>query len=370
MHFSLFLTTRGHTPDEDAAVIRASTDLARRAVDLGFDAIFLPDHHFTGYVPQSSESFIYAAYLAAQLPPVWFGFSVQTVPLYHPVRFAERVALLSQLTEGRILVGVGSGTTPEESIGFGIPFQKTSEVAGQNLALMERLWNKKPSDEPILFDTGNYKGAVVSRISPAALGDPMQHLMTVAARPASIERGAKYAQPAFIHHFTPPHDVYPSNPFEVFQGNYRRYREALEAAGHAAGKVQFALEWTTATWQYVHVAPTDEQAAEELDLLLGQYQQAVSEEYAGNKAAEAISGVDLPPIPDAQSADWKRTWCLYGSPETVVARLKPYAEMGVGNILGGFMGGPLTEDRVRLTESSLGLFAAEVMPHFTSAAPR
>ena len=79
---------------------------------------------------------------------MYFGFSVQTVPLHHPVRFAERLALLDQLTDGRLLVGVGSGTTPEESIGFGVKFQETSRVSVENLEIIEKLWRKKPEDAP------------------------------------------------------------------------------------------------------------------------------------------------------------------------------------------------------------------------------
>lgn len=42
-------------------------DHARQAEDRGFDAVFMPDHHFTGYAPMSSDPFVFAAYLAGQL---------------------------------------------------------------------------------------------------------------------------------------------------------------------------------------------------------------------------------------------------------------------------------------------------------------
>ena len=82
---------------------------ALRASQGGFSAIFLPDHHFNGYMPMASDSFIFAAYLAAKMPHMHFGFSVVSVPLHHPVRFAERINILDQLTDGKLLVGVGIG---------------------------------------------------------------------------------------------------------------------------------------------------------------------------------------------------------------------------------------------------------------------
>lgn len=365
MHFSLFLTSRSQSPAEDRRVIEASIAHAKKGAAQGFDAIFLPDHHFTGYMPASSDPFMLASYLAAQIPDIWLGFSVQTVPLHHPVRFAERVALLSQLNDGRILVGVGSGTTPEESIGFGVNFQDTSKVGQENLEIIQQLWAKQPDDAAVMFDTGHYKGAVVSRISPVPYGDPVTSLMTVAARPSSVERGAKLAQPAFVHNFD--FTGVPRRPFEIYRDGYLRYREALEASGHSQEKIDHALEWTTATWQFIQVAETDEQAEAELDEQLTHYQEAIDRETVANKEAERISGVETRPTPHALSPEFKNLWALWGSPDTVAARLQEYADLGVGNILGGFMGGPLTDRRQQLTDSSLDLFTREVMPRFQAA---
>ncbi|WP_159306911.1 LLM class flavin-dependent oxidoreductase, partial [Klebsiella pneumoniae] len=108
--------------------------------------------------PMSSDPFVFAAYLAGQLKKIHFGMSVTTVPLHHPVRFAERVNLLDQLTEGRLLVGIGSGTTPEEMIGFGVNYKDASSLLQENLDLVQRLWEKNIEDDPIIFETGHYKG--------------------------------------------------------------------------------------------------------------------------------------------------------------------------------------------------------------------
>ncbi|WP_407084837.1 LLM class flavin-dependent oxidoreductase [Pluralibacter gergoviae] len=168
MRFSAFLVGRSTAPEQDRFVMQSLIDHARQAEALGFDAVFMPDHHFTGYAPMSSDPFIFAAYLAGQLKKVHFGMSVTTVPLHHPVRFAERVNLLDQLTEGRLLVGIGSGTTPEEMIGFGVNYKEASNLLQENLDLVLKLWDKKIEDDPIIFETSHYKGAVVQRIVPTA----------------------------------------------------------------------------------------------------------------------------------------------------------------------------------------------------------
>ncbi len=67
MRFSVFLVGRSTAPEQDRFVMQSLIDHARQAEDRGFDAVFMPDHHFTGYAPMSSDPFVFAAYLAGQL---------------------------------------------------------------------------------------------------------------------------------------------------------------------------------------------------------------------------------------------------------------------------------------------------------------
>lgn len=369
MRFSAFLVGRSMSPSDDAYVIETLTEHALEADRLGFDAVFLPDHHFTGYAPMSSDPFLFAAHLAARTKNVHYGFSVTTLPLHHPVRFAERVNLLDHLTKGRLLVGIGSGTTPEETIGFGVDFQDSKDLMDAQVELVQRLWAKKIDDEPILFEHGPYKGAVVQRIVPAPYSE-RRRLMSVAMREASTARAAKYGWPAFVPAFVPPIPA-SGEPSAAFQKYLDAYRAAMAASGHPQQVVDDCMSWTTHSYQCVHVAETDEQARAELEVILAAYQEAIDREYAYNKRAEDISGVDLTSAqaPNALSEEWIRTWCLYGSPDTVAQQLRHYEELGVGNILMGFTNGPLTPERYALTRKSMNLFAGEVMPRFRPNTP-
>ncbi|MDE2042903.1 MAG: LLM class flavin-dependent oxidoreductase, partial [Alphaproteobacteria bacterium] len=180
MRFSVFLNARSMAPEEDGKLIRDLIDHADTAAGLGFDAIFMPDHHFNGYMPIASDSFIFAGYLAAKHPQLHFGFSVVSVPLHHPVRFVERINILDHLTQGKLLVGVGSGTTPEEMIGFGVNYKEASAISEANLALAEQLWAKRMEDAEIVIDNGPHQGRVLQRIAPASYGKQRARLMPVA----------------------------------------------------------------------------------------------------------------------------------------------------------------------------------------------
>lgn len=370
MRFSIFLNARSMAPSDDRSLIKDLVGHATYAEKLGFDGLFLPDHHFTGYMPIASDPFIFAAYLAATLKRFHFGFSVTSVPLHNPVRFVERINILDQLTDGRILVGVGSGTTPEEMVGFGVNYKEASAVAENNLAIAEQLWAKKMGDPPVKYDNGPFKGEVLQRIAPAPFTARHARLMPVALKEASARRAAENGWPAFIPAFTPP-KIGGTEPFKHVQKHFGTYKQMLVGAGHPDAVVVDALSWSTHTYQCVHLAETDEQAREEVEGILTAYQKAVDREKAFNdKAEEAAANQKTDRTPEALTEDWMRTWCLYGSPRTVIEKLTPYADLGIGNILCGTTTGPLDDQRLRLSNQTVELLARHVLPHFRAGAAR
>ncbi|BEV01815.1 LLM class flavin-dependent oxidoreductase [Novosphingobium olei] len=362
MRFSVFLNARSMSPAEDGRLITDLVDHATLAAQSGFEAVFMPDHHFNGYMPVASDSFILAGYLAARLPDMHFGFSVVSVPLHHPVRFTERVNVLDHLTKGKLLVGVGSGTTPEEMIGFNVDYRDASPLAEKNLEIAEQLWAKRMDDPAVLIDNGPYQGRVLQRITPTPYGENHARLMPVAMKEASARRAAVNGWPAFIPAFTPP-KIGGTEPFVHVKKYFDIYKGMLLEAGHSDAVVKDALSWTTHTYQAVHVAETDEQAREELEVILKSYQAAVEREAEFNARAESNeANTKTDRTPNALTDDWIGTWCLYGSPETVIEHLKPYAELGIGNVLCGTTTGPLTEERLRLGDQTLRLMGEKVIP--------
>ncbi|MBO9723995.1 MAG: LLM class flavin-dependent oxidoreductase [Novosphingobium sp.] len=362
MRFSVFLNARSMGAAEDRKLMQDLEAHALKAGELGFDAIFMPDHHFNGYMPVASDSFMFASYLAAKLPEMHFGFSVVSVPLHHPVRFVERINILDQLTGGKLLVGVGSGTTPEEMIGFGVNYQDSKDISDRNLAIAEALWAKVMEDPAIEIDNGPHKGRVLQRIAPAPYTAGHAPLMPVAMKEASARRAAENGWPAFIPAFTPP-QIGGTEPYRHVAKFFGIYKNYLLEAGHSEEVVARALSWTTHTYQVVHVAETDEQAREELEVILRAYQAAVERENEFNRRAESDSAnTKTDRTPNALTDDWIGTWCLYGSPDTVIEHLKPYQDLGIGNILCGTTTGPLTDERLRLGNQTLNLLSSKVMP--------
>jgi len=364
MRFSVFLNARSLGPEQDRKLMKDLEAHALRASEGGFSAIFLPDHHFNGYMPMASDSFIYAAYLAAKMPHMHFGFSVVSVPLHHPVRFTERVNVLDQLTDGKLLVGVGSGTTPEEMIGFAVNYQEASALAEQNLAIAEALWAKRMDDPAVTIDNGPYQGRVLQRITPAPYRARHARLMPVAMKESSARRAAANAWPAFIPAFTPP-QIYGNEPYKHVEKYFSTYKNMLLEEGHSSAAIAAALDWTTHTYQVVHLAESDQQAREELEIILKGYQDAVDRENEFNARAESDSANKKSDINiSALNEGWIGTWCLYGSPETVIEHLRPYQQLGIGNVLCGTTTGPLTDQRLAFGNQTLDLLSRRVLPAF------
>ena len=109
-----------HDRVSDADVFRHELSLASRAEDQGFDSIWTPEHHFTGYmmtpnVPQ------FLSWVAGQTKRIKLGTTVTVLPWHNPVRIAESFLLLDHYSEGRAILGVGRGLGKEEFDGFNVP---------------------------------------------------------------------------------------------------------------------------------------------------------------------------------------------------------------------------------------------------------
>ena len=87
---------------------------------LGLDLAWFTEHHFVedGYLPSWIPV---AAAMAARTKQMRFSCDVCLLPFNHPIRLAEDLAVLDNLSGGRIEIGVGMGYAPHEFRGFGIP---------------------------------------------------------------------------------------------------------------------------------------------------------------------------------------------------------------------------------------------------------
>jgi len=113
------------------------------AVDLGFESLWSVEHHFTDYL-LSPDPLQLLAWLGARHPHVRLGTAVVVLPWHEPLRCAERIAQLDNLSGGRLLLGLGRGIAKVEYDGFGVDMDTSRErfVSYTNLIVeaLERGW--------------------------------------------------------------------------------------------------------------------------------------------------------------------------------------------------------------------------------------
>ncbi len=102
-------------------------NLARRAEDLGFDSLWIPDHVLLGRDAESDaigawECWSLLAALAAATTRVELGPLVSCTPFRNPALLAKLASTVDEISGGRLVLGLGAGWAESEFRAFGVPF--------------------------------------------------------------------------------------------------------------------------------------------------------------------------------------------------------------------------------------------------------
>ena len=113
------------------------------ADQVGFDNLWFVEHHFlTGFSGSPCPEAIFGA-LSRITKRIRIGFGVCILPYHHPVQVAERVAMVDQLTDGRVEFGTGRSNAYEQ-LGLGIDPRDTRSRWNESIRMLPQIWQ---SDE-------------------------------------------------------------------------------------------------------------------------------------------------------------------------------------------------------------------------------
>src|SRR5688572_14745985 len=156
-----------------AELYRDYLRLFRQADELGFDAIFIAEHHYnkTGTAPSPN---LMAAAVATQTKNARIGLMGNCLPLHaHPVRLAEELAMLDVLSGGRLISGFLRGNSTEYEH-YGVDIAKARGMFEEAWQLIVKAWTE---EEPFAWHSENYHYDVVS-ILPRPIQQPHPTIMT------------------------------------------------------------------------------------------------------------------------------------------------------------------------------------------------
>ncbi|WP_152360386.1 LLM class flavin-dependent oxidoreductase [Microlunatus speluncae] len=149
-------------------------------VSMGGQEIALPEAYGNVYSPLEV-----LAYVAARTNRVRLGTSVVVGPLHNPADLARRFATLDQLSNGRVVVGLGQGWMQQEYDAAGVPRSRLGAGFGELIEAMRAAWRP----DPVSFEGRHYRYAE-SRISPKPVRPDGPPILVAAGAPASIRRTA------------------------------------------------------------------------------------------------------------------------------------------------------------------------------------
>ena len=327
------------------------------ADELGFDGVGFNEHHFSAYGLQPSPV-VTAAHVAARTDDVTLAFMGNVVPTRgNPIRVAEEIAMLDNISEGRVLSGFPRGI-PTEYAATGTPLEESYGRHREAIELILEAWT---AEEP--FDwNGEYWQYENVYIWPRPYQDPHPPLWMPAESDESQRFAAEHRIPIGLV-FQPP---------EKMREYFEKFRGFAEEAGWTVTDEDLTVS------RAVYVAETDERAREEAEehlrffyenLLAGLHRGVTAFMMDGGLFEEERREVvedNLQPHGEL-AADFdfeafrEMGEIVVGSPETVAAEIEHQYDAvgGFGRLSGLFQFGSLPPE---LAERNLELFADEVMP--------
>ncbi|MCA8929332.1 MAG: LLM class flavin-dependent oxidoreductase [Alphaproteobacteria bacterium] len=331
MRFGLFggAKAAGSGPDADSQGYRAFIDYVIRAEALGFESLFMVEHHFTG-VGQVSASLNLLTYLAARTRRIRLGTAVVVLPWHNPALLAEQAATLDLLSDGRFDFGIGKGYRKSEFAGFAIPQDEAEARFAECVDVLRRAWT-----EPGRFShRGRFWRFDDVVVEPRPIQQPHPPFWMAAGSPASIRRAAREGFNLLLDQLA---------PIDLTLERAALYRDALEAAGRGRHSCQIAV---ARALQLVETADEREQA-----LAVRQRVLTHIGDLARGRGAERYQSADA--IQSAGLAGDDSA--LIGTPEEITARLQRLAAGEIDQVL-------LIDPNGR--QRSLEVFAAEIAPAF------
>src|SRR6266849_827670 len=345
MLFSTFLFPDSRDPARDGAVIEETWREAMLADQLGADVIWLAEHHFDG-ISVYGDPIALAGALAASLRHAGLGFAVIQTALHHPIRLAEQMALLDHLTKGRLIVGLGRGSSYNiyDYQGFGLDHREAQDRLDEAEAIMLKAW----TGGAFVHD-GHFWQLKVPMLRPRPYTKPHPPIIRGSSGDASLVELARQGRPFMMN----------VQSLETTRRRVGLYRQAMQAAGHDAAAVaaNLASSWV---WRNFCVAATDAEA-ERIGVPAFETMTRARAEMRNRIFAETGMRIEVPQsdLPGARTA--RGDGLIHGSPASVAEDFAALDQLRIGGVIASFRLGPMPHEAA---VDSLRLFMAEVAPRF------
>jgi natural product biosynthesis luciferase-like monooxygenase protein len=322
--------------------LRATLDHLAEAEDLGFDSVWVNEHHFHRYGGMMPTLPTMLAALSQRTSRVRLGTSVVVLPLHHPLSMAEQLAMVDLLSGGRLEFGIGRGFVAHDYEVLGVPYADAQARLLESLEVILSAWTRAPFSH-----RGTYYQFMDLEVWPRPEQRPHPPIWMACSRtPQNFEwAGAQDWNLLTIGYLS---------PVSALGGLTRIYREARQAAGHGGAH-------TIATHYHTVVAEDGQSARRIAEDGLREHLRLNRESRSLARFADAAAPEE---ISIEQLVDEGRL--IAGDPADCARSLRRIAdETGCTEVHCLFQFGNIP---FSVANRSMRLFAAEVMPRLADAA--
>ncbi len=210
MRFSIIYEAQTASPsrEDDHRMFREIIEQVRLAEELDFDIIWAVEHTALTMYAHMSAPETFLAYVAGITTRIGIGHGVICLPpkMNHPVKVAERCAMLDILSNGRLHVGFGKGGTEQEAGTFGYSKAELAPMIEEAMRLVPRIWT-----EEIVEHHGEFIDLPPRPIHPKPLQDPHPPLYMACTQTSTLVDAGGRGIGALVLGFGGPEQVAEKN---------------------------------------------------------------------------------------------------------------------------------------------------------------
>ena len=351
-------------PDAEYNTLWQAVEQVTYAEEMGFEHVWLVEHHFLTEFAHSSAPEVTLAIMAERTSKMRLGFGVVLSPVHHPLHVAARVATLDIFSNGRVDVGVGRTKGPYQVTPFGSDVSQTQSMMTEMLECLPKMWTQE-----VFSHEGQHWSIPPREVIPKPIQKPHPPLWMACTQEDTFRMAGdlglgclvntlggtdktrslidayydaiKHAKP--VGHFLNKQVVASTIGFCDENGKKAREKGADVASWYLnQSKQRFALEWA------------------------GVDPDGVPPEYQFYVSGGSVRGGGPSQDPQQQSAPSQDDllagggYCV-GNPDDCIRVIEEFESMGVDEVMPIFQAGHATHKEVM---NSIKLFGKYVIPHF------
>jgi alkanesulfonate monooxygenase SsuD/methylene tetrahydromethanopterin reductase-like flavin-dependent oxidoreductase (luciferase family) len=339
----------------DREVYLADLHLADLAEPLGFESIWTVEHHFTNYA-MCPDVVQFLTYMAGRTTKVKLGSMVAVLPWHDPLRLAEQVLMLDNLSNGRVILGLGRGTGKVEFDGF-----------GQDMGRARQHFKEAAQAILVALETGvmEFDGEIVKQsrveLRPRPIASFRGRVYSATVSPESAEIMAKLGTGVLI---------VPQKPWPMVQEECATYRATYRAEIGREPPAPICAGWT-------FVDENADRAEELARKYVAGYWASVIDHYQFDQPhLKETPGYEFhslmyerlsAPGGLQKMSDFYIGLQPWGTPDQVYDKIRSFSRLiGADGFVAVFRYGGMS---AAVGERSMQLFAREVLPELQRLAP-